>query len=354
MGYEQLQELARSYPVQDGNALSRLAGGYRVRRERGVLDLAAMAVEVGVDDIWSLGLEPESHPQVLEAFRHAYPTQSVDALRRASEGQLQRWAKGIKGTLFEILVRDGLNAGESIGDIKLPPGAEAMLAEDLRQPGWDLKIVDKAGRVLDRLQLKATGGLGYVKDALEKYPDIRIIVPGDIDAAAALDDRLVAAGITNAHLDEVVDGQLHRLREGALARLLRPSAKFVFDALPVASMVVIGLSEGRQVLMGRSTVEQALARGMVRLGRSAAYSVIGAGLAAARRRSDLATDGHRVADRRGQGPASDGDGAGHGGEDERTPAPSAGVGRNPSAAAALMPTFGANQSREAQSHALTP
>ena len=240
-----------------------------------------MAADVGMADIVNLGLEPEANPQLLEAFRHAYPNQSVDALREASDEQLAGWANGIKGTLFEIWARDELNAGGSIGDIKLPPGAEAMLAENLSQPGWDLKIVDGAGETLEQLQLKATGELGYIRDALEKYPDIKIVVPEEFDGAAALDDALTAAGISNARLAEMVDEQLSELSEAVLPDLLHQGAEFAFDVLPVTSMVVIGLSEGRQVLMGRSSVEQALSSGMTRVGRSVAYSVIGAGLAAA-------------------------------------------------------------------------
>ena len=63
--------------------------------------------------------------------------------------------------------------------------------------------------------------------------------------------------------------------------ILHQSAEFAFDAIPAVSAVVIGLSEGRQVLLGRSTVEESLRRGTVRLGRSSVYSVIGAGLMAA-------------------------------------------------------------------------
>lgn len=281
MAYQQLQDLARSYPSQDESVLPQLAGEYRIRHEREVLELAALAADVGMADIKSLGLEPEPDPQLLEAFQRAYPSRSVDDLRQASEEQLQGWANGIKGTLFEVWARDMLNAGGSVGDIKLPPGAAAVLADPPVQPGWDLAIVDEAGETLERLQLKATSSLGYVKGALEKYPDFSVIVPQELDGAAALDDRLEAVDVTNEHFNEVVDEQLGELSESAVTDLLHQSAEFAFDALPAASAVVIGVLEGRQVLMGRSTVEQSLRRGAARLGGSVVYSVLGAGLTAA-------------------------------------------------------------------------
>ena len=167
MAYEELKSLAGSYPRKDRDAFLELEKGYRTRKERAILELAALAADVSADNIMNLGLEPGSAPQLLEAFELQYPHQSVERLREATEGQLQGWANGVKGKYFELLVAEKLNAGETVGDIKLLSGEVAKLAESTTQAGWDLAIVDEAGETVEEVQLKATDSLGYVKDALE-------------------------------------------------------------------------------------------------------------------------------------------------------------------------------------------
>ena len=279
MAYQKLKDLAQSYPPQPRNALLELVGEYRARHEREIMEMAAMVSDVGVDAVLNLGLEPGSNPQLLEAFRLQYPRQSIGALRQATDEQLQGWAHGIKGKYFELLVAEKLNSGERIGDIKLLTGEVAKIAESPVQGGWDLAIVNRSGETVEEVQLKATDSLGYIKDAFEKYPAIRIIAPQELEDAANLQDDLLSVNISNEYLEETVDEQISELSEDLITDILERSAEFAFDALPVMSAVVIGVSEGRQILMGRSTVEESLHRGTARLGRAAVYSVIGAGVA---------------------------------------------------------------------------
>ncbi len=279
MAYQKLKDLAESYPPQPRDALLELGGEYRARHEREIMEMAAIVSDVGVDAVLNLGLEPGSNPQFLEAFRLQYPRQSIEALRQATDEQLQGWANGIKGKYFELLVAEKLNSGERIGDIKLLTGEVAKIAESPVQGGWDLAIVNRSGETVEEVQLKATDSFGYIKDAFEKYPEIRIIAPQELESAANLQEDLISVNISNEYLEETVDEQISELSEDLITNILERSAEFAFDALPVMSAVVIGVSEGRQILMGRSTVEESLHRGTARLGRAAVYSVIGAGVA---------------------------------------------------------------------------
>ena len=208
MRYEQLVTLAESYPRQEREALHELAQEYRSRDERQMLEVAALAADVPLDRVTNLGLEPEADPQFLGAFRLQYPRVSLDSLEGSSEERLGGLANGVKGKYFEVMVRDRLNAGERLGELRLEQGQVAELAESPTQPGWDLQIVNEDGTVAEEIQLKATESMSYVKDALDRYPDIHIATPSEIDGAA---DEILNTGISNQQLEQVTKAQLTSL-----------------------------------------------------------------------------------------------------------------------------------------------
>ncbi len=280
MAYDKLKNLAATYPVQSRGELAKFAEKYRRRQEREVLELAAIATDVSIDDVIGLGLEPEANPQFLEAFRLQYRRVSLDSLRGATEERQEGLANGVKGKYFEVLVCKKLNAGESVGDIQLESGQVARIAKDANQPGWDLRIEDGNGEIVEDLQLKATESMSYVNRALEKYPTVRVVVPDELDARASLRDNVTASSITNEHLEQETDGQLSELSEGALKDLADKSAEFGLDAIPLASAVVIAATEGGMVLMGRSSLQNAITRGRGRVVRAGAYSTVGTALMA--------------------------------------------------------------------------
>lgn len=279
MSYEQLRTIAEKYPIQGKNALPQLAGEYHRRHEREILDLAAIAADISVDDIVNLRLEPEANPQLLETLhRLGYSEDSFDSLATIEANSIK--FNEIKGVYFEFIVRDKLNAGERIGDIQLAPGESAYLAESTNQPGWDVEVVDQSGETVEQVQLKATESMRPIREALERYPDIRVIAPQELEDEAAGMDELLSTDITNENLKNTVDMQLSELSEDAITDILHQGVETAFDAIPFASAALIGMTETGQVLMGRSTVEESLKRGKARLGRSSAYTVIGAGLSA--------------------------------------------------------------------------
>ncbi len=291
MAYDKLKDLAMSYPAQDRDALPLLAEEYRLaeksrrRQERDILELASIAAEVGIDDIVNLGLEPDN-PQLMEAIRLHSPDTTVEKIGSMTEEQLGGLRNAVKGKYFEVMVRDKLNNDESVGGIQLLPGQEAELAKLQSQERWDLRIFDKAtGETVNELQTKATESMGYVNEALEKYPNTRVVVPHELTDKAAGQDNVISTNILDEDLEATVREQLveqtKELNESAVANVLDNSAEFAFDFIPFGSAVFIGVSEGRRVMAGRSTfrstLKESLKRGTGRLARSSVYSAIAKG-----------------------------------------------------------------------------
>ena len=276
MGYEELRVLSESYPPQERDALFELAQKYRSRDEREVMEVAAIAADVSLDSVVNLGLEPEADPLFREAFNRQYPNVDIESLIGASDDRLDGLANGVKGKYFEMLVRDRLNAGERLGELQLQPGQTARLAESSIQPGWDLRIENEDGTIDELLQLKATDSMSYVKKALVEHPDIRVVVPSEVDDQA---DDILGTDISNEQLDNITQAQIGEMGESALEDLSDKAVEAAFDSIPFVSMVATGVIEGSSVLTGRSTLRESFRRGAKRMGRAGVYSAIGAALA---------------------------------------------------------------------------
>jgi len=187
-------------------------------------------------------------------------------------------ANGIKGKYFEVLVRDRLNSGESLGELRLGPGQIASLAESPTQEGWDLQIRNvEDGSLVEQIQLKASTSMSYIKTALDRYPDIRVAVPSEVDGVK---DEILRTDISDNDLSEAVNRQLGEQSEDALTDMLDRSAEWAFDAVPIVSGILVAVTEGRLMLIGRSSLDESLLRGARRLGRSAGFSTLGATLVA--------------------------------------------------------------------------
>jgi hypothetical protein len=276
-GTDSLQQLSGYYSSSDRSSLADLAGDYDNRSQREILEIAAIAIDVSAESILNLGLEPVSNPLVMEAFRLQYPYVDQD-LVGASEERLQGLANGIKGKYFELLVRDRLNNGETLGELLLGPGQVAKLADIPTQEGWDLEIVNvEDGTLVEQIQLKATTSMSYIKSALDKNPDIRVAVPSEIDGVK---DEILRTDISEIDLAEAVNRQLGEQSQDALNDMLDRSAELAFDTVPIMSGILIALTEGRRVLIGRSSLVESLQRGARQLGKSSAFATFGATLVA--------------------------------------------------------------------------
>lgn len=273
-----LQELADSYEAKDGSDLFEVARQYQRRHEQELLDVAAIAADVTADSIVNLGLEPETNPLLMEAISRQYPNVDIEDIAGRSPESLQGFVNAVKGKYFELLAVERLNSGESLGELSLPSGTVARLADSPTQTGHDIEIVNEDdGSIVELLQLKATTSISYVREALEKYPDIRVATTSDIDGTA---ENILQTDISNEHVESIAREQLEELNESTLEDLLDQTAEWAFDSVPIISSILIAVSEGRQVVLGRSDLNEALKRGGRRLSTSAVFSSMGATLVA--------------------------------------------------------------------------
>lgn len=236
---------------------------YRLNRQAQVLDLASTATALSYA-LWA----HQPDPLVVDAFQRANPSLSIDALRHLDGEALEGIANNTKGTYFELLIADRLNAGEAVGGVQLPAGFRAVLAERLNQPGWDLAFVSPSGAPVEYLQLKATDSFGYVREALERYPDIKVLTTSDVPAQ---DGLVISAEISDADLERNVENFLDESLDGVFDNFL--------DAfVPLAPLLLVAATEGYQVFVGHTSLAAAAAHARVRAARTLVAS--GAGAAA--------------------------------------------------------------------------
>lgn len=278
MGYGELIEVSKDYPWQPRNLLLELAEYYRRRSEQEVLELAAIAADISIDDITNLGLETDSNLQLHEAFRLANPSVNPESLVEKTGSELQGYIGNTKGKYFEVLVRDRLNAGETLGELNLEPGQIAFMAESPTERDWDLEIVDQSGETAYEIELKATKTMSDVRKVLEENPNISVAVPDNLDSTP---HEVLGTGISYERLTQEAEDHIEELSDSSIENVAESSAEFAFDVIPITSLLVIVAIEGRQVVMGRATLRESVRRGGRRMVRSTAYGTVGATLAAA-------------------------------------------------------------------------
>ena len=279
MAFSKLQELGNTYPSQDKDALMELNGDYQRRYHREILDLAAIAAD-GVQNAWDLGLEPHLDPQVWEAFQLQYPNKTIDSLRDSiatsatPEGTIEGWERGIRGKYFEVLVRDELRAGESVGDIKLGPGEDAILAESSTEKGWDINIVNEDGNSIRKVSLKAVKDFGDVGDALEKYPEYQVVTTTDHESEAISNDMVSTTDHHRKDLTKMVEGQIDEATEGVAEDIAEQGMEVAFDAIPFASLLIIPGTEIWKMRRNGHSFKEALRMSKRRLARAGVFSGI--------------------------------------------------------------------------------
>lgn len=234
---------------------------YRERREQSLLDAAAAAVSlstiVSADSIDFGAITPQMH----EAFELAYPNddlaERLAGLDPDNAAQLTGFMSNWRGKYFEVLVRDELNSSGQVGDLVLIDGQSAVLASDISQPGWDLQIVSDAGVPVSEIQLKATESVSYVKNALERYPDV-----GVLTTEAASDFSAAINSVVDVVTPQAIDMATDKLKSGILAvakeiedSSLQDAVEAIGMGLPV--LMTIG-AQGTMCLIGRQTLSQAV------------------------------------------------------------------------------------------------
>ncbi len=213
-----------------------------------------LAAGLGMAGEWLDQMDDIDHlPEPLkEAFRLAFPSMTESDIEHLGEagkaGVLQAW----KGKLFEVMVRDQLNAGVPVGELRLAVGEKAVLAESLNEPGWDLRILDWRGVETGKYQLKATVSEEHVRESLQRYPDFRIIATDDVSM-----EDILPGGHTNSSLAGQVSDAIDDLAAHDLQDILG-------DLLPYLPFILIIGSEGLRAAIGRKPLVRAFVDAGVR------------------------------------------------------------------------------------------
>lgn len=240
---------ARAGDLPAGEAFHNAFRRYLKANRESLLDIIVAAASVH----FSIGDGPQDlDPLLLKAIHDTNPSMPDDRLFALDGDALQGAINTAKGKYFEYLVVEKLNQGQQVGPLLLEPGQQAMLAESMTQPGWDLRIVDEHGDVVEYLQLKATDSVSYIRSALERYPDIQILSTDEVaNSGLALDSGITEEEL-RAHVEMGVDTLDVSLTETFLDHF--------HPLLPLAAMV---LYEEHRLWVGQQSMDafkMALAR----------------------------------------------------------------------------------------------
>lgn len=240
-----LSRLARQYvragDVPAGEAFQHAFRRFIKANRESLLDITVAAASAQV----AVGDGPEDiDPLLLKAIHDTNPTLTEKNLFALDGDALQGAVNTAKGKYFEYLVVDRLNQGQQVGPLLLEPGQQAVLAESMTQPGWDLRIEDEHGAVVEYLQLKATDSVSYIRSALERYPDFQILATGEVaDSGLVLD-----SGIT----DQELRTQVYM---GVDAVDVSLSESFLDHFHPLLPLAAMALYEGRQLWVGQQSID---------------------------------------------------------------------------------------------------
>lgn len=224
--------------------LESLLAKYRQFRTTSVIDGAAAATALSIDQLKAGLIDP-----LAEKAIHA-TNPNFNPWAWHSDAEWQAIVNSAKGKYFEYWVADQLNHGHAVGDLVLPSGYKAVVADSMNQPGWDLRIVDDHGHVQDYLQLKVTNSASYIHEALTRYPDIKILATSDVADHLDNNHMVIDAGMSEDHLRSVIDAGLDH-HDSLLAG-------FWDHFHPVLPLVVIAGMQLHSVAVGKQSVRDAI------------------------------------------------------------------------------------------------
>jgi hypothetical protein len=149
--------------------------------------------------------------ELVEAFRMQYPNvYESGGLGTLTPESASGYLNGWSGKYTEILVRDRLNSGGSVGGLSLAPGETAVLAEDPTQAVWDMSI-EPSGRLI---QIKATDSVAYVRETMEDLDGTGIDVIAtdlpsfDVDSSAQLMELDQSKDEIDSFLDAAIEDSI--------------------------------------------------------------------------------------------------------------------------------------------------
>ena len=245
---------------------------YVIDHQQSILSVAASTMAVNGLFLSDTIDENAITSQMQEAFDLAFPNLEIAQLEKYDAVVLTGIISSWKGKLFEVELRDRLNSGEYIGEIQLGAGQRAELALDPSLPGWDLQILNTDGTVDQVLQAKATESVSYVKEALEKYPDIEIVTSEEVEVATGWAEEIIDSERSDEELEKEIMAPMKDLLDSGLEEF----AELISPWLPV---VVIAVTEGKKVMVGKQTLQVALNNSLDRAIKSGAPAGVGGLLA---------------------------------------------------------------------------
>lgn len=232
---------ARAGDLPAGEAFHNAFRRYLKANRESLLDITVAAASVH----FSIGDRPQDlDPLLLKAIQDTNPSMPEDQLFALDGDALQGAVNTAKGKYFEYLVVEKLNQGQQVGPLLLEPGQQAILAESMTQPGWDLRIVNEYGDVVEYLQLKATDSVSYIRSALERYPDIQILSTEEVAQSGLALDSGISDQVLRAHVEMGVDTLDVSLTETFLEHF--------HPLLPLAAMV---LYEEHRLWVGKQSMD---------------------------------------------------------------------------------------------------
>ncbi len=251
----ELEALGEQFPEAESDRLYDLARQRAIKAEQSLLELAALAADLSIDDITNLGLEPgvgllnvpnllatyepdserdtkefleilrsmndtpdalEMAPLILAAVVRRYPDDPLGFLQRIKDEDwdpddipLDDVFGQIRGHYFEELVVSQLKSGQVLGELWLQAGQTVDLPLDPTIRGWDIQIFD-GDTLNERFSLKATESIKRVKEALQEYPRFRVVATSEIDGTA---EDILTTDISNSELQEDMKGWVREINE---------------------------------------------------------------------------------------------------------------------------------------------
>lgn len=237
---------------------------YVISKKQSLIDLTLSATSLGPHNLID---NSNLDPLLEKAIRETNPNFDSSLINDLTDAQMTGIINSAKGKYFEYLVTNKLNSGEQVGDVLLPEGYQAVMADNINQPGWDIQILDNQGNVSDYLQLKATNSIGYIRETLDKYPDIAILTTDEI--ADRVDGLVLDSDITEESLENQITTAIDSFDPSLTGEFLR-----AFN--PIMPLVFIVASEGYQIWVGNYSINSAIESTRYRIERSMVATGIGA------------------------------------------------------------------------------
>ena len=122
---------------------------------------------------------------------------------------------------------------------------------------------------MDVLQLKATDSAAYLRQTLEKYPDIQVMATEEVAALEEFEGTVIDSGISNAEITEKVTTDLYG-----------SNPDFLDAFSPILPLAFILATEGVHFALGKETEQHFAERFSERAMHAVTGSAVGAAFAA--------------------------------------------------------------------------